>query len=44
MMRAENKSTVPSLTSPFAIKLRKEGNKEDKEDMCQGGSGIKKIS
>ena len=34
MMREKNKSTTPSLTFPFAIKLSKEGNKAKKEDMC----------
>ena len=43
MMREKKKSTAPSLTFPFAIKPSKAGNKEEKEDMRQGGSGIKKI-
>ena len=33
MMRAKTKSTTPSLTFPFAIKLSKAGNKEEKADM-----------
>ena len=33
MMRAKNKSTAPSLTFPFAIKLSKAGNKAEKVDM-----------
>ena len=33
MMRAKNKSTAPSLTFPFAIKLSKAGNKAEKADM-----------
>ena len=43
MMRAKNKSTAPSLTFPFAIKLNKAGKKEEKVDMRQGGSRIKQI-
>ena len=43
MMRAKNKSTAPSLTFPFAIKLSKAGNKAEKIDMRLGGYGIKKI-
>ena len=31
MTRAKNKSTAPSLTFPFAIKLSKAGNKTEKE-------------
>ena len=42
-MRANNKSTAPSLTFPFAINLSKAGNKAEKEDMCEGGSEIKQI-
>ena len=42
MMR-EKKSTTPSFTFPFAINLNKEGNLAENVDMCQGGSGIKKI-
>ena len=33
MMRSKNKSTAPSLTFPFAIKLSKAGNKVEKVDM-----------
>ena len=29
----KNKSTAPSLTFPFAIKLSKAGNKAEKTDM-----------
>ena len=43
MMREKNKSTAPSLTFPFAINLSKVGYKAEKEDMHQGGFGIKKI-
>ena len=32
-MSTKDKSTTPSLTFPFAIKLTKEGNKEEKTDM-----------
>ena len=39
-MREKNKSTPPSLTFPFAIKLSKAGNKEEKENMWKGGFGI----
>ena len=39
----KKKSTAPSLTFPFAIKLSKAGNKAEKVDMHQGGSGIKQI-
>ena len=34
LTRAKNKSTAPSLTFPFAIKLSKAGNKAEKADMC----------
>ena len=30
----KNKSTAPSLTFPFAIKLSKAGNKAKKANMC----------
>ena len=43
MMRVKNKSTAPSPTFPFAKNLSKVGNKAEKVDMHQGGSGIKKI-
>ena len=33
MMREKNKSTTPSLTFHFAIKLSKVGNKAEKADM-----------
>ena len=33
VMREKNKSTAPSLTFPFAIKLSKVGNKVEKADM-----------
>ena len=33
MMRGKNKSTAPSLTFPFAIKLNKTDNKVEKVDM-----------
>ena len=33
-MMAKNKSTTPSLTFPFAIKLSKASNKAEKADMC----------
>ena len=39
----KNKSTAPSLTFPFSIKLSKVGNKAEKADMHQGGYGIKQI-
>ena len=40
-MRAKKKSTAPSLTFPFPIKLSKVGNKAEKVDMHWGGSGMK---
>ena len=43
MMREKNKSTAFSLTFPFAINLNKAGNLAKKEDMHQGGFGIKQI-
>ena len=39
----KNKSTAPSLTFPFAIKLNKARNKAKKVDMHYGGFVIKKI-
>ena len=36
MVREKNKSTTPSLTFPFAIKLSKAGNKEEKSRHALG--------
>ena len=41
MMMAKNKSITPSLTFPFASNINKADNLAEKEDMCQGVSGIK---
>ena len=38
----KNESTTPSLAFPFALILNKTGSFAEKEDMCFGGSGIKK--
>ena len=37
----KNKSTTPSLTFPFSLNINKAGNLAQKEDMHQGGYGIK---